>query len=196
MVKNFGSIFIRGLFTLLPVAVTIYIIYSAIIILEALLGSTLSVVMGELYFPGLGFLATVFTIFTFGLMLNSFVISRILAFAEEKFATLPVIKTIYSPLKDLMALFNKKDGTGHQKVVFVTIGELRLIGLVTRESFEDLKLESLTANRHAVYIPLSYGLGGYTVLVDKDQLIEVDLPVEKAISLALTGWVKADKKLD
>lgn len=196
MVKSFGSIFIRGLFTLLPVAVTIYIIYSAIIILEALLGSTLSSVMGELYVPGLGFLATVLTIFTFGLMLNSFVISRILAFAEEKFATLPVIKTIYSPLKDLMALFNKKDGTGHQKVVFVTIGELRLIGLVTRESFEDLKLESLTANRHAVYIPLSYGLGGYTVLVDKDQLIEVDLPVEKAISLALTGWVKADKKLD
>jgi uncharacterized membrane protein len=197
LVKKFGAIFIRGLFTLLPVAVTIYILYSAVIILETLLGSQLSSLMGDAYIPGIGFLATILTIFLFGLMLNSFIMSRLLEYIEQKFTSIPIVKAIYSPLKDLTNMFNRKEGFGHQqRVVFVQIGEMKLMGLVTREHFDDLNLSSQTENRVAVYIPLSYGLGGYTVLAQKESLTEVDLPIEKALSLAITGWVKAESRPD
>ena len=39
---------------------------------------------------------------------------------------------------------------------------------------------------------MSYGLGGYTVLVNKSEVEAVDMPIEKAMSLALTGWIKTD----
>ena len=43
-------------------------------------------------------------------------------------------------------------------------------------------------------MPFSYGLGGYTMLIPKNKLTAVDIPVEKAMSLAITGWVKAEKQ--
>jgi uncharacterized membrane protein len=39
---------------------------------------------------------------------------------------------------------------------------------------------------------MSYGLGGYTVLVNKTDVEAVDMPIEKAMSLALTGWIQTD----
>jgi uncharacterized membrane protein len=68
------------------------------------------------------------------------------------------------------------------------------LGLVTRENFSDLPIKSLMDGKVAVYLPFSYGVGGYTILVQKSQIIEVDLPIEKAMSLAITGWVKVDSK--
>jgi uncharacterized membrane protein len=65
---------------------------------------------------------------------------------------------------------------------------------VTRETFHDLPLKGAADGKIAVYFPLSYGLGGFTFLVPKENVQEIDIPIEKAMSLAITGWVKADKK--
>jgi uncharacterized membrane protein len=70
------------------------------------------------------------------------------------------------------------------------------LGLVTRENFSDLSIKPLMDGKVAVYLPFSYGVGGYTLLVQKSQIIEVDLPIEKAMSLAITGWVKVEPKHD
>ncbi len=69
-----------------------------------------------------------------------------------------------------------------------------MLGLVTRDDFHDLPLGPYTEGRVAVFIPFSYGLGGYTILVDRSRLTEVDMPTEKAMSLAITGWVKVAPK--
>lgn len=191
--RAFNKIFFRGLITLLPIALTIYILYSAIVILENLLGSFLRQFITE-YVPGLGLLATLVLIFVFGLMLNNFITMRILHSLESKLVQVPFIKAIYSPLRDLMNLFDRKDNDDSKKVVLVRIGDsgAQAMGLVTRENFRDLPFSSQMTDKVAVYFPFSYGLGGYTILVPRSLLTEVDLPIERAMSLAITGWVKAD----
>jgi uncharacterized membrane protein len=80
-----------------------------------------------------------------------------------------------------------------QKVVLVNFDQIQVMGLVTRENFADLGAQlKLSPEKIAVYLPMSYGMGGYTVLVNKTQVQPVDLPVEKAMSLALTAWIKTD----
>lgn len=192
--QSLNKIFFRGLITLLPIAITIYIVYSAIVILENLLGSLLRKFLPT-YVPGLGFLLTLALIFLFGLLLNNFLAGKILQTIESKMIQVPFIKAIYSPLRDLMNLFNKKDeNKDMQSVVLVKIGDSGALamGLVTRESFRDLPIQPLTEGKVAVYFPFSYGLGGYTFLVPRTHVTKVDLPIEKAMSLAITGWVKAD----
>lgn len=178
-------------------AVTIYIVYAGINIVENLLGSFLRRALpADAYFPGVGFLATIVIIFLLGLMLNNLLTAGVLKWLQEKLTEIPLIKVVYSPLRDLMNLFSKGSDPNHlQKVVLVDFGGgKKALGLVTREHFEDTGLNSaIFQNRIAVYFPMSYGLGGYTLLVNKQELEAIDIPVEKAMSLALTAWIKIDQ---
>jgi uncharacterized membrane protein len=194
--KTIQKIFVSGLVTFLPIAVTIYIVYAGVSIVENLLGDLLRrIIPTDAYIPGFGFLSTMVLIFLLGLMLNNFVTARLLKWLQEKLTEVPLIKVVYAPLRDLMNLFSK----GHQqnalkKVVLVTISEgKQVLGLVTREHFDDVGV-SLDSpdSKLAVYIPMSYGLGGYTLLIEKSQLLSVNIPVEKAMSLALTAWIKSE----
>lgn len=189
------KIFVSGLISFLPLAVTIYIVYAGVTIVENLLGTFLIRVLPErTYIPGYGFLATMVLIFLLGLLLNNFVTAGILKRLQEKLTEVPFIKVVYSPLRDLMNLFSK----GHssqalKKVVLVQFDHGKeVLGLVTREHFSDLGPLTISPEKVAVYIPMSYGMGGYTLLVDKTQVKPVDIPVEKAMSLALTAWIKSD----
>lgn len=194
-----NKIFLTGLITLLPVAITIYIIYSAVIILESLLGSLLrNLLPVNSYIPGLGLLLTLLLIFLFGLTLNSYLTVRFWTTLEKKFLEVPFIKTIYSPLRDVMNLFSKKGDKGMKSVVLVQpiTGGPKVLGVVTRDSFTDLSVSKEFENQLAVYIPFSYALGGMTVLVPKESVQEVDIPIEKAMSLAITAWVKTGNESD
>jgi len=193
--ERIGQIFVRGFLTVLPLALTVYILAGILRFLEGSFARVLQNIFPNLnYIPGLGLLLLLILIFIVGLLVNNFVINRFLNSIEKKLLEIPFIKTIYSPLKDLMNLFSKKDNQKSQNVALVKVGDKHLLGIITREQFVDLNFSMSTVNKVAVYFPLSYGLGGYTMLVDKSDITEVNLPIEKAMSLAITGWVKADEK--
>lgn len=195
--KKIRKIFLSGLLTFLPIAVTIYVVYAGILIVDNFLGSALKALLPkEVYIPGLGFFITIVLIFLLGLLLNNFITGEFLHNVEKKLTEVPFIKAIYSPLRDLMNMFSNSDGKELKSVVLVEIApDKMMLGLVTRETFDDLQgIAEHAQGRASVYLPLSYGLGGFTILVNKDKIKPVDMPVEKAMSLAITGWVKAEKK--
>lgn len=194
--KRIQKIFISGLISFLPLAITIYVVYAVINLVEDFLGIFLKTVLPQnVYIPGFGFLATILLIFLLGLLLNNFVTASLFHKLQEKLAEVPLVKVVYSPLRDLVHLFSKnRGGAALQKVVLVQFDSHKeVLGLVTREHFNDLDRNLIiNPDKLAVYIPMSYGLGGYTVLVNKSQVTAIDMPVEKAMSLALTGWIKTD----
>lgn len=189
------KIFISGLISFLPLAVTIYIVYAGVTIVENLLGNFLrNILPTDFYIPGFGFLTTLILIFLLGLLLNNFVTAGLLHKLQEKLTEVPLIKVVYSPLRDLMNLFSKNGSQTMQKVVLVQFeGGKEVLGLVTREHFNDVDSNlKINPEKIAVYVPMSYGLGGYTILVHKNQVTPLNIPVEKAMSLALTAWIKTD----
>ena len=190
--KSLRAIFLRGLLTLLPIAVTIYVLYTGVLIFENLLGNVLrSFIPATDYVPGYGFSLTIILIFVFGLLLNNMITATFWSHIEKKLISVPFIKAIYSPLRDLMNLFSIKGQKNLQGVVLVDFKNgIKILGLVTRDHFPDLGAASVKIeDRVAVYLPMSYGLGGFTLLVPKSQIEIVDIPVEKALQLAITGWV-------
>jgi uncharacterized membrane protein len=199
MLKRITDIFFRGLLTLLPIVITFYLIYAGILILENLLGQFLHNLMGNAYIPGLGLLSTIIFIFVFGLLLTHFISKSIWEQIEKRLTQVPLIKALYLPLKDLMGLFG---GDGQKELKSVVMVELangvHVVGLVTRDHFNDVQgiqdpnIVGAFDQKVAVYIPLSYALGGYTLLINKSQTRKINIPVEKALSLAITGWVKSN----
>ena len=140
-------------------------------------------------------IATFVLIFIFGLLLNNFVMSELMERAEKKLKSIPFFKAVYAPLRDLMNLFSKSGSSAMKSVVLVEISTgIKVLGVVTREDFSDMPSNLREGDLIAVYCPWSYGMGGFTVLVPRSKVESVDLPIEKAMSLAITGWVKADHK--
>jgi len=67
--------------------------------------------------------------------------------------------------------------------------EFQVLGFVTRESFDDIPLEPAADDPVAVYMPMSYQIGGYTLYLSRSLLTPVDMPFEEAMRLAVTGGV-------
>lgn len=189
--NSIGKIFARGLFTLIPIVLTIYIVTQVVLLFDGFLGSLLEMLLPpDYYLPGLGLILSFALIYLFGLILNYYLAQQLISFFERQILKIPLLKAIYSPLRDLVQLFGKNN-TQMGQPVLVNLPQLgiKAFGLVTREEFPELN--PLTDQLVSVYIPLSYALGGYTLFVPRSQLEVVNLPIEKAMSSAITGWIKS-----
>ena len=187
--------FAKGLFALLPIMLTIYLLAWIAGRAESALGDGLKVLVPSLYFPGLGVVAIVALIFVTGLIVNNYLAAQTLAWIENALERAPVIKAIYGPIRDVLSLFAEAEGKGLKKAVLVDFPGLgaSAIGLVTRERFDDLASAGVPDGRLAVFIPYSYAVGGFTLLVRKENVRELQIPPDRALQLAITGWLKSEK---
>lgn len=190
--KYINQIFFKGLIVVLPITLTFYLLIWASYKIESLFGSTLEMIIGKwLYIPGLGIVVSLVFIFLVGLLVNNYITGRFFSWLTRTLEKVPLIKVIYNPLKDLMALIpgrsSEKDKP--QRVVLVPLEAMgvEVLGLVTNEELNELPGSNLIS----VYVPLSYMLGGITVLISKDKVKKVDIPVDQALKLSVTAWIKA-----
>lgn len=192
--KYINQIFFKGLIVVLPITLTFYLLIWASFNIESLFGSGLEFILGQkLYFPGLGIVVTLIFIFLVGLLVSNFITGRFFAWLTQTLEKVPLIKVIYNPLKDLMALIPGRSSSKNrpQNVVLVKLDALGVetLGLVTREELDELPGE----NKVTVYIPFSYMLGGMTLIVPKDKIRKIDIPVDQALKLSVTAWIKASE---
>lgn len=184
------QIFLRGLGTLLPVALTVYLIYWLAVSSEHLLGGIIKLILPEqAYWPGMGLIAGVALTFVVGLLVRAWLIRNLWALGEKLLESIPLVKTIYTGLRDI---FSFASGDKSQKslgrVVRVTLpGDMKMIGFVTTEQ---PTWRNAGETHVAVYIPLSYQIGGHTLLIPPDQLEPMDMKVEDAMRLALTAGMQ------
>jgi len=194
--KLLNKLFLNGLFVIIPISLTVYLILLISQTSENIFAPLVKKVLGpNLYIPGLGLFLTFAFIVLVGVLVSNFITGRIVKFFISQFENIPFIKTIYSPLKDLMSLFSQSSNKNMKKVVVVKLRDtgMETLGLITREEFSDIGDSPFGVGKVAVYIPMSYMVGGMTVIVNREEIREVDIPVERAFKLAITGWIKSDK---
>jgi uncharacterized membrane protein len=191
--RHLNQIFFKGLIVVLPITLTFYLLFWASVKMESLFGSSLEWLLGkELYIPGLGIVVTVLFVFLVGLLVDNYFTARFFNWFTKILERVPLIKAIYNPLKDLMALIpgGNRAKAKPQRVVLVPLPGMgvQALGLVTREELEELPGKNLVS----VYIPLSYMLGGITVLIEREKVQKVDMAVDQALKLSVTAWIKAE----
>ena len=117
-----------------------------------------------------------------------------LGFGEELLLRVPVVKTVYSAIRDMTRLVNTEKKKGDlDRVVTLDFGFGKLIGFVTQEHANTLGIGG-GDDLVAVYLPMSYQIGGYTVYLPRSRLTETELSVEQAMRIVLTGGVRENRE--
>ena len=187
--KALTNILMKGLAAVLPIGLTIYAVWWLARSAESLMhGLITSFIPPADYRPGMGILAGLLVLFAVGSLVNAYIVRRALSVWEEFLGRIPLVKTVYGAVRDVTRLLpsgeNKRD---LQSVVVWHVGEARMLGFVTRDHLPELEKQAGGVDLVAVYFPLSYMLGGVTLYLPKHAVAPVDMSVEAAMRLALTG---------
>lgn len=192
-------IFLKGLFALLPILLTLYLLGLLAWWAESSLrAAMLMVVPEERYIPGVGLLLAVLLIMLFGLLVDQYLVKRALDHAELVMQRVPVVKSVYGAIKDFLGYFSSMRRQQMNQVVLVKLPgtPIRVLGLVTREQFNDLPDGVGGDDCIAVYLPMSYQIGGYTLILPRDQVEPVDMSIEDGLRFALTAGIKSDDRAE
>lgn len=176
--KKITRYFIEGLIFLVPVVATIYVIYIIFTKIDNLF--TFKV-------PGLGFLATILVITAVGFIASNFLTKRITRIVDRIFARLPLIKMVYTSIKDLINAF-VGDKKGFNKPVLVTLvpgSNVYVIGFVTRESLEKFGL----SDHVAVYLPQSYNFAGNLIVVPVKHVTPIIADSGDVMAFVVSGGI-------
>jgi uncharacterized membrane protein len=184
---------------LLPVILTLYLLYWFVLTTEAILGNVIrDVVSEEFYKPGMGVVAGLIVTFFVGLIMQTIIARQILSYVEQLVKKVPSIKSVYLSIRDFLNYFSSDSKKDFEQVVSVTIGEtgMQLIGLVTQVDMSKMPVGFNQKDSLLVYIPMSYGIGGFAVLVPRKATKALNMSMEDAMRFTLTAGVTGNSKSD
>jgi uncharacterized membrane protein len=191
--RRLWNTFLKGLAAVLPVALTIYVVYWLATTAESALSGPLRAWLPEdRYWPGLGLLAAFLLILVIGVLVDVYVVRRLFRLGESILARIPIVKTIFGAFKDFSRFLPAgSKGRDLKRVVLWRCGSAQLVGFVTEEQVSPKLFGASDGELVAVYFPMSYQIGGYTLYLPKEELRETELSVEEAMRLVLIGGVSS-----
>ena len=136
--------------------------------------------------PGLGVLVTAAFILVIGAVATNVIGRRVLQRGEKWLLNVPLFKTVYAPVKQIVAAFSPDSETGFKKVVIVEDAQRGMVfGFLTREFTMDRGQgpEAMVA----VYVPTNHLYLGDVFVYPRSQALYPDLSVEEGIRIFLTG---------
>ena len=178
--KRISQYFLQGLLFLVPLVVTIYVIYWVFVRIDGLL---------NLPVPGLGLIVTIVFITLVGFGASNFLTRNIVNLVDKVFARLPLVKMIYTAIKDLVNAFvgDKKSFNRPVQVVIDRESNLRVIGFATRDSLDSIGIQDSVA----VYLPQSYNFAGNLIIVEREQVIPMSADPGEVMKLIVSGGVSS-----
>ena len=194
MIASISRTLFTGFITLLPVILTIYLLYWLAVSSEQLMGAALQFLLPDvLYFPGLGIIAGLVVVFAVGLVMKAYFVRQLFALGEAVLYRLPIIKSVYRAIRDMFDFFSPgKSGLG--QVVAVSFDGKQLIGFITQEDPERLPESFRELDSVLVYIPMSYMIGGFTLFIPRSDVRKLNMGMDEAMRFALTAGITGKNK--
>jgi len=195
--KSIGRIFLTGILTILPILATIYLVVWLFTAVERFLGKQLLFLMPDEYYrAGMGLCAALVLIFLIGLLMRAWLFRQLIKLGESLLLKIPLIKVVYRALKDLFGLFSDDKNSESLQVVSVQLPgtDMRLLGFLTRSDFSDMPKGVGNEDDVAVYLPMSYQVGGYMVMIPRNRVTPVPMSREEAMRFVLTAGLKTEAK--
>jgi uncharacterized membrane protein len=192
MMKFISRNMLTGLLAILPVVLTLYLLYWLAVTAESALGKLIRLVLPDnWYWPGMGLIVALLFVFLLGLLMHAYVFRSLFGRVEQLLYHMPLIKTVYSAIRDFFDYFSPSGKKEFEQVVAVSIGDtgLKLVGFVTQAIPERLPEGLRDEDSILVYLPMSYMIGGYAVLVPRSRIQPLDMNMEEAMRFALTAGV-------
>src|SRR6266853_1038425 len=177
--------FLTGFFVTVPLFISVAALIWIFGIVDGLTTPLYDRLLGR-RIPGLGTLTTAVAILMVGVLSTNVIGKRLLQRAEGLLLRVPVFRTIYAPVKQLVIAFSPDNESGFKRVVLIEhAARGYAIGFLTKEF--SLDRGSGSEPVIAVYVPTNHLYLGDIVICRRDQVMFPDIPVEEGIRIVLTG---------
>ncbi len=185
LLKYFGN----GLLFLVPIGVTVYVVYWVFTSIDNGVSRVLGDEEGKLA-TGLGVLITLVVITGVGVLTRLFITRPLLQLIEKLFGRLPLIKLLYSSIKDLIGAFvGDKKKFDQPALVSLSVGGAKTLGFITRKSLDFWDMPDDVA----VYLPQSYNFAGNMLIVPQSQVTLLDADSSEVMAFLVSGGVSGPK---
>ncbi len=197
MKKQLG-IFLAGVMVVVPLIVTVWVILWVGGAIDGLVKSSVKAVspksgVEDWWFSGLGVILAIVGIYFIGLLTRLWGFRWMLGLIDRIFSRLPGVKSIYESVRDILSLFGGDASKTGQAVRYRVPGtEIDLLGI--RTSTNPVATEG--SDKVAVYLPMSYMIGGPTVYVDPESVEPIDMSVEEVMKVAAIAGASTGKTTD
>jgi uncharacterized membrane protein len=186
--------FIAGFFVTVPLVVSVAALVWIFGIIDDLTSPLATRLVGRAA-PGFGILIMVLFVLVVGAVATNVIGRRILGRAEQMLTRVPVFKTIYSPVKQLVAAFSPDNEYGFKRVVMVDDERRGLVmGFLTKEF--TVERGQGPEQLIAVYVPTNHLYLGDIVLYPRARAFYPDLSVEEGIRIFLTGGMSLPGRIE
>lgn len=184
--KRLGSYLIQGVLLVGPLAATVYIVFFLFQFTDGLLSAYLEKYF-DLKIPGLGILIILVFLILLG-VIGETIFARPLKFLVRRILErAPLLKLIYTSVKDLFSAFVGKEKKFHRPVVVLVDekNDLWRMGFLTNEKMDEMGLEG----KVAVYFPFSYNISGILYVVPAERVKPMNISPSEAMKFIISGGV-------
>jgi uncharacterized membrane protein len=174
--KKLIGYFLQGILYLVPLAATIYVVVKAVVFVDGLV---------PVKVPGLGLLIILVVVTISGYLGGSLLIKSLFNL-NKILEKVPLLKIVYSSVKDLLSAFVGKKKRFTQPVLVKMEGQVERIGFVTQK---DLTYLGVSDQKIGVYIPFSYAVTGNLIIVPKENVTPIDGSSADIMKFIISGGV-------
>lgn len=192
---NLKNVFITGLAVIVPIGLTLYILSFIIGMMDGLLTFIPqryhSTALFGFHIPGLGIIGTILLIFLCGLMAKSIIGGKIVRFGEGLLDKIPVVSSVHIALKKIVDSMVMYRAQSFKKVVLVEFPRkgAYTVGFVTGAPGDEIQRK---AGRRciSIYVPTTPNpTSGYLMIFHEDEVVHLDISVEDAFTLIISGGI-------
>jgi uncharacterized membrane protein len=185
--------FITGFFVRVPLVISVAALVWIFGIIDRFTAPLATRLLGR-EVPGLGLAVTMLVVLAVGAVANNMIGRKVLARAESYLVRVPVFKTIYSPVKQLVAAFSPDNEYGFKRVVMIEDANRGwVMGFLTKEFTVDRGRGAETLV--AVYVPTNHLYLGDVAIYGRDKAFFPNVSVEEGIRIFLTGGMSLPTRI-
>lgn len=183
--KKLISYFFQGLIYIAPLAITIYILYKSFIFLDDTVKPYFINLFG-FHIPGIGLVFVFCIVALLGLLGQTIIARPIKAIANKLIQKTPLVKLIYTSIKDLLTAFVGKEKKFNKPVLVKVnhISNLEKLGFLTQSDLSNIGVEE---EKVAVYFPHSYNFSGELFIVPAKDVREIEIAPSEIMKFIVSG---------
>jgi len=181
--------FISGLLVTVPLIISYQVLSFLFTRLDGLLNPFFTKYLGY-EIPGLGIVVTVLIVLLVGILAHSVLGRRVFGVWEQFLTKIPIVRTVYSPAKQLLETFTLKSVSSFKRVALIEYPRkgVWVIGFLANEV--DLTKGDIKGEFGAVFVPSTpTPFTGYMAMIPKEDIRQLDVPLEEAIKFLVSGGV-------
>jgi uncharacterized membrane protein len=188
------SWFLQGLLYIAPVSLTVYVIYVSFQFVDGILTNQIESIVG-FKIPGLGIVIILAAITLIGFLGSSLFFGRYLKFFDKIISNAPLVKVIYTSIKDFISAFVGKDRRFSEPVLVKVNrqSDIEKLGFITQKDLTNL---GIPLGKVAVYLPHSYNFSGNLFVVPVENVTPINAPPSEVMKFIVTaGVTSVDNKI-